>query len=458
MDWLKLLSHHRLNDKKNQRPTGNEIRSAFEQDYDRIIFSHPFRKLQDKTQVFPLPEHDFVHTRLTHSLEVSSVGRSLGKKVGERIISTYPELQTGGYTQFDFGAIVAAASLAHDLGNPPFGHSGEEALSDFFKINKKGLFFKDKMTTKQWSDVTTFEGNAQGFRILTKGKQKGLALTLATLATFTKYPSESLITDRKPELKSQKKYGIFQTEKSAFENLANKVGLKNLSTNGDRIWSRHPLAFLVEAADDICYSIIDLEDGCRLGLVSYEQTRDLLGTILGEKYQPEKLNKIHSANERIGLLRALAIGILIDQSAAIFLENEKEILAGNFDQALTDLIPAKDILHEITGISVEKIYRSRVVLETEAAGFEVIDGLLEAFLPACYAYHFDKKSSTAKEKNLVRLLPTEIFIGLLDDENTTYELIMNVIDYISGMTDTHAISLYRKIKGITLPTGFPVKF
>ena len=314
------------------------------------------------------------------------------------------------------------------------------------------------MTTKQWSDVTTFEGNAQGFRILTKGRQKGLALTLATLATFTKYPSESLITDRNAQRKSQKKYGIFQTEKTAFENLADKVGLKNLSTSDDRIWSRHPLAFLVEAADDICYSVIDLEDGCRLGLVSYEQTRDLLGAILGERYQPEKLDKIHSINERIGLLRALAIGILIEQSAAIFIENENEILAGNFDQALTDLIPAKDILHEITKISVEKIYRSRVVLETEAAGFEVIDGLLEAFLPASYVYHFDKKSSTAKEKNLVRLLPAEIFIGLPNDENATYELIMSVIDYISGMTDTHAISLYRKIKGITLPTGFPVKF
>ena len=137
MNWLKLLSHHRLNDKKNQQSTGNEIRSAFEQDYDRIIFSHPFRKLQDKTQVFPLPEHDFVHTRLTHSLEVSSVGRSLGKKVGETIINNYPELQANGYTQFDFGAIVAAASLAHDLGNPPFGHSGEEALSDFSKSIRK---------------------------------------------------------------------------------------------------------------------------------------------------------------------------------------------------------------------------------------------------------------------------------------------------------------------------------
>ena len=458
MNWSKLLSHHRLNDKKNHASTDNEIRSAFEQDYDRIIFSHPFRKLQDKTQVFPLPEHDFVHTRLTHSLEVSSVGRSLGKKVGEKIINSHPELKTNGYTQFDFGAIVAAASLAHDLGNPPFGHSGEEALSDFFRINKKGLFFKDKMTEKQWSDVTTFEGNAQGFRILTKGKQKGLALTMATLATFTKYPCESLLTERNPKRKSQKKYGIFQSEKNAFENLADKVGLKSLSTNDDRIWSRHPLAFLVEAADDICYSIIDLEDGCRLGLVSYEQTRDLLGAILGDKYQPEKLDKIHSTNERIGLLRALAIGILIEQSAAVFLENEQEILAGNFDQALTDLIPAKDILQEITGISVEKIYRSQVVLETEAAGFEVIDGLLEAFLPACYAYHFDKNNSTAKEKNLVRLLPSEIFIGLPENEHATYELIMNVIDYISGMTDTHAISLYRKIKGITLPSGFPVKF
>ncbi|MDN5201997.1 deoxyguanosinetriphosphate triphosphohydrolase [Fulvivirgaceae bacterium BMA10] len=454
MNWLQLMSYQRFG-KKELTSNKNLIRSVFEQDFDRIIFSHPFRRLQDKTQVFPLPEHDFVHTRLTHSLEVSSVGRTLGKKVGEIIIKKYPELSEHHFSQFDFGAIVAAASLAHDLGNPPFGHAGEDAISDFFKSNPRGLFFKDKVNDKQWADFTNFEGNAQGFRILNSGR--ALKLTMASLAAFTKYPREAHFSDIDPNRKSQKKYGFFQSEKDVFIKLADEVGLKNLSFNNEMAWTRHPLAFLVEAADDICYSIIDLEDGCRLGLVSYEETKQLLASILGKMFDEEKLEKITSTEEKISLLRAMSINMLIDQCTEVFIENERAILSGQFDAALTDLIESKTILKDISKLSIEKIYRSRIVLETETAGYEVIDGLLESFTSAVFAYTIDKNRCTSREKSLVRLLPSEVK-HQLSIEKDPYMLIMNVIDFVSSMTDTHAISLYRKIKGISLPSGFSVKY
>jgi dGTPase len=276
MNWQHLLSSKRINQKSD---TGSAAsRSAFEQDYDRIIFSHPFRRLQDKTQVHPLPEEDFVHTRLTHSLEVSSVGRSLGKRVGEVIIQRHPELQQQ-FSLFDFGAIVAAASLAHDLGNPPFGHAGEDAISDFFKEHAYGKTWASAVKPAEWEDLIRFEGNAQGFRIL-NNEQYGLKLTFATLGAFTKYPCPALFPERDKKKKSQKKFGFFQSEAEEFEAIAQELGL--IRDRGFS-YSRHPLAFLVEAADDICYSIIDLEDGCRLRLLSFDETVDLLSGILGDK-------------------------------------------------------------------------------------------------------------------------------------------------------------------------------
>ena len=266
MNWLQLLSNKRPGDRSPAPHDGT--RSRFEQDIDRLIFSHPFRKLQDKTQVFPLPEDDFVHTRLTHSLEVSSVGRSLGKNAGAYLLDKYPELGSNGYTVHDFGSVVGAACLAHDLGNPPFGHSGEDSISSFFLTNEKGLFFKSKVSTEEWKDLTTFEGNAQGLRILNK-KNGGLKLTYATLGAFTKYPLSSSC-EKEPGKKSQKKFGYYQCNADLFSDLANEMGLINLNKGK---WCRHPLAFLVEAADDICYHIIDLEDGCRLGLVPFEKVK-----------------------------------------------------------------------------------------------------------------------------------------------------------------------------------------
>ena len=446
MDWQQLLSFQTVGQKQ---PEGSSARSAFERDFDRIIFSHPFRRLQDKTQVFPLPEQDFVHTRLTHSLEVSSVGRSLGKLVGERVLQKHPELKDH-LSLFDFGAVVAAASLTHDLGNPPFGHTGESAISDFFISHSQGQLFKDKVSEQQWADLTDFEGNAQGFRILNQ-PELGLKLTQASLAAFTKYPRGSSINSQDAKRKSQKKYGFFQSEQALFSEIAKATGLNSLSAS-EAIWCRHPLAFLVEAADDICYHLIDLEDGCRLGLVSEETTIDLMSQIVGAQFKPKKLANVQGKENRIGLLRAMSIGNLIKQSAQVFLENEKDILSGGFDRGLTDLIESKIILKEIIALSVEKIYRAPVVVETEAAGFEVLAGLLEVFNRAASRSIFERELFGKRDRTIMRLLPEVLQSKLQPDMiEDAYTMLRITTDFVSGLTDRHAISLYRKIKGISIP-------
>ncbi|MFY0599949.1 MAG: deoxyguanosinetriphosphate triphosphohydrolase [Cyclobacteriaceae bacterium] len=446
MNWKNLLSPRRFGDKTEIELT-QETRSRFEQDYDRLIFSHPFRKLQDKTQVFPLPEDDFVHTRLTHSLEVSSVGRSLGKIVGEALIKKYDELQTAGYTFHDFGGIVAAASLAHDLGNPPFGHSGEEAISSFFLDNEKGKSFEEKVSKQEWQDLISFEGNAQGFRILNDEAIGGLRLTFACLGAFTKYPKTSFAPKDKTR-KSQKKYGVYRSELAYFQSMASAMKLKTI---GDEAWNRHPLAFLVEAADDICYGIIDLEDGTRLGLVDFETTKQLLASIIGDSYKEDKLEKIQGQNEKLGLLRAMAIGQLIRESATVFLENEDLMLQGEFDQALTDLIPSSEILGKISSLSVKKIYRSKQVLERETGGFEIIGRLMEAFSIASYNKCFDQEKFTPKQASLLRLLPENHTLKITRKDQSVYDMLMANMDFISSLTDGHAIKLYKTVFGMSLP-------
>lgn len=438
MNWHQLLSSNRIGQK--QEAATEPSRSAFEQDYDRIIFSHPFRKLQDKTQVHPLPEHDFVHTRLTHSLEVSSVGRSLGKRVGEIILQRHPELSKN-LSLFDFGAIVAAASLAHDLGNPPFGHAGEDAISDFFLHQPTGQSFKEKVSEAEWNDLVQFEGNAQGFRILNKN-QYGLKLSFATLGAFTKYPCPSLFPQRDKSKRSQKKFGFFQSEASLFHEVATQLELTKVI---DHAFNRHPLAFLVEAADDICYSIIDLEDGCSLGLVSYEDAKSLFENLIS-KNKPKlgKLQSLNNKTEKIGFLRALAIGDLMDECCSLFLDHEKEILSGKFDQALADNCPSKQALKQIIDVSVEKIYRARQVVEIEATGHEVLPGLLEEFLHA--GLNLARKAPSRKYTNLSLLLPEDIRWNIQQNPSD-YSIARNIIDFISGLTDRHAISLFKKIKG-----------
>ena len=440
MEWNQLLSANRVGQKRAS--DAEQSRSAFEQDYDRIIFSHPFRRLQDKTQVHPLPEQDFVHTRLTHSLEVSSVGRSLGRKVAEVILQRH-KIALQNFSPVDFGAIVAAASLAHDLGNPPFGHAGENAISDFFSGHPAGQVFQKKVSEAEWKDLISFEGNAQGFRILNKN-QYGLKLTSATLGAFTKYPCPALFPERKKEKRSQKKFGFFQSEKEVFGSIAEEL---KLNATSSRSWSRHPLAFLVEAADDICYSIIDLEDGCNLGLVGYNEARELFEGVIGKsKTKLGKLDHLHTREEKIGFLRALAIGDLAEECSTLFLDHEKEILAGTFDTALADHCHSKDGLKSIIEISIEKIYRSRQVVEIEASGHEILPGLLEEFVAT--GAHMLTRQSSRKYNNLRLLLPPETVHAIESAGNSDYNMLRYIIDFVSGLTDRHALSLYRKIKGI----------
>jgi len=441
VDWHQLLSPYRIGQKNTA--TTDQSRSAFEQDYDRIIFAQPFRRLQDKTQVHPLPEHDFVHTRLTHSLEVSSVGRSLGKRAGEVIMQRHTSLKND-YSFFDIGAIVAAASLAHDLGNPPFGHAGEDAISDFFKNHPQGEFFREKVSSEEWTDLINFEGNAQGFRILNKN-QYGLKLTFATLGAFTKYPCPAHFPSRDKSRRSQKKFGFFQSEKEVFKEVAQQLKLNKVS---DYASGRHPLAFLVEAADDICYSVIDLEDGCNLGLLSYELAKSLFeGVITNGRAKLGKLEQITNQQEKIGYLRALAIGDLMDECSSLFLDYEHGILDGKFDQALADNCPSKQGLKEIIKVSVEKIYRARQVVEIEAAGHEVLPGLLEEFTKA--GFYLMNNTKSRKYNNLQQLLPSDIRLAIQSNP-TVYNMLRQILDFVSGLTDRHALSLYRKIKGISI--------
>ncbi len=451
MDWGSLLCVERPGE-KSEKSSKVSTRSIFEQDFDRIVFSYPCRCRQDKTQVFPLPKTDFVHTRLTHSLEVSSVGRSLGKKAGKVIISQYPDLSSSNLNEFEFGAIVAAAALAHDIGNPPFGHSGEDAISAFFSESSLGQQIKDTVAPEKWSDLINFEGNAQGFRLLTNNNFQGLRVTYATLAAFSKYPRESKIKKADPNRKSQKKYGFFQAEKKVFIETANKTGLTRLH-DSNLVWCRHPLAFLVEAADDICYSIIDLEDGCNQGLVSIETVKDLLAPILGDRFNLEKFNRIPLMREKISLLRALVISELIEQVSKVFIELEPDIRKSVFDKALTSVIPGEQYLKEIIRISVEKIYQSTPVLEKEAAGFEVLSGLLDAFAGACFDFYKNKGRTGKKNATIINLFPLDLRQSLESNSDDLYKIMLSCLDYIILMTDSQALETFRKIKGISIP-GF----
>ena len=454
MDWKLLLTDDRLGIEKSQTAK-KDGRSRFQKDFDRIVFSPAFRRLQDKTQVFPLPESDFVHTRLTHSLEVSVVGRSIGNLVGERIIAKHPKLRKD-FTQFHFGEIVAAACLAHDIGNPPFGHSGEDAIAEYFK-NGNGKKFKDEIADeKKWNDLIRFEGNAQGFRIITKLQNQdvdgGLQLTYATLSALNKYPKESLtdleIKHAKGYKNIYKKFGFFQSEKEIYRHVAEKTGLTKPVTAEKYLWHRHPLSFLVEAADDICYSIMDLEDGFRLGLLSFKETESLL-LPLNHKRDLSGYKK-RDDNEKVGYLRAKAISDLVNLVADAFMENEKEILAGSFNKELVTVILKSSTLKKIEKASIAKIYRHRSVVEREVAGYEVLGGLLDTFINAYNEY--SNHNLTPKYRAIINLIPKRFLFGEKNNPEL-YQRLLRVIDFISGMTDSYAVSIFRKIKGISLPGG-----
>ncbi|MBK9224006.1 MAG: deoxyguanosinetriphosphate triphosphohydrolase [Flavobacterium sp.] len=444
MNWEQLLSLKRQGDKgKRLRIEQDDTRLGFEVDYDRIIFSSAFRSLQDKTQVIPLSKTDFVHTRLTHSLEVSVVGRSLGRLVGKKIIEKYPHLkEVHGFHMNDFGAIVAAASLAHDIGNPPFGHSGEKAIGEYFSIGN-GQKFKEKLTEKEWQDLIDFEGNANGFSVLTSdrpGIEGGLRISYATLGAFMKYPKESL--PKKPTKNiADKKYGFFQSDKSFFQEVASDLGLIS-NKNGDDIgFERHPLAYLVEAADDICYTIIDFEDGINLGLVSEDFALEYLIKLVKDSIDVDKYKTLTTKEDRISYLRALAIGSLINDAVRVFLENEEDILRGKFPYALTDKSKYKAQMDDIIKLSVKNIYQSREVIEKELVGYQIIQTLLDKFITA-FNNKFEGKTSSY-DGLLLKMLPEKF----IEEKENLYNRLLHICHYVSLLTDGNALEIYKTING-----------
>jgi len=447
MNWNQLLSAKRFGQEDRLAINEHEIRSQFQRDYDRLIFSSPFRRLQNKTQVFPLPGSIFVHNRLTHSLEVSSVGRSLGNLLTENLVNS-AQYQNNSYLD-GIGNIVATACLAHDLGNPPFGHSGEEALSYYF-TDGEGKKLENKFTIEQWADLCNFEGNANAFRLLThafNGRRKGgFALTYSSIASIIKYPWEAY---KIPEV-GKRKYGFFNTEKENYKMVANELGIPEIKAG---IFARHPLVYLVEAADDICYQIMDIEDAHKLKILTTEETKQLLLNFYNELDDTSTLQRIKETceevsdtNEQIAYIRAGVIGKLIKECVGVFLNNEEAIMAGEFSSSLIKEVPetSKHAYKTCTQIAVSKIYNHRSVLEIELAGYKILGTLLQEFVEAT----LNPKSFYSKK--LLSLIP-EQYSHKGDDD---YLKIMSILDFVSGMTDVFALDLYRTIKGIKLPDTY----
>ncbi|KAA1245937.1 dGTP triphosphohydrolase [Aquimarina sp. RZ0] len=445
MNWEQLLSLRRQGDtNKRLRKEQDETRLGFEVDYDRIIFSSAFRSLQDKTQVIPLSKTSFVHTRLTHSLEVSVVGRSLGRVVGKRVLEKHPHLSTiHGYRFNDFGAIVAAASLSHDIGNPPFGHSGEKAIGEYFATGK-GKKYKDSLTPKQYQDLIDFEGNANGFKILTesrKGIEGGLRLSYATLGAFMKYPKGSL--PKKPTNHiAHKKFGYFQNESAFFTEVAQEVGLIARQIENEITYSRHPLAFLVEAADDICYTIIDFEDGINLGLIEEEYALEYLINLVKTTINTSKYNSLITTADRLSYLRALAINTLIQEAASMFIKYESEILAGTFDTALIDKSRYQAQINDIIKISIAKIYQSQEVVEKEIAGYEILATLLDRYCTAMDRFNLRQASNY---DTLILKAEGNNFDYKNDD---LYSRLISISNYVASLTDGNALLKFQKIRGL----------
>ncbi|MGB5318491.1 dGTP triphosphohydrolase [Eudoraea sp.] len=444
MEWEKLLSLKRYGDKhKRLRAEQQETRLGFEVDYDRIIFSSAFRSLQDKTQVIPLSKLDFVHTRLTHSLEVSVVGRSLGRIVGDKLLKKHSHLKESlGHKFGDFGAIVAAAALSHDIGNPPFGHSGEKAIGEYFSFGG-GKKYGEMLKPKEYQDLVDFEGNANGFRLLAasrEGVEGGLRLSYATLGAFMKYPKESL--PKKPtSYIGDKKFGYFQAEKELFHDIGEELGLERRRVGDDLSYCRHPLAFLVEAADDICYTIIDFEDGINLGLVSEEYALEYLIKLVKDTINTKKYNSLKIMADRLSYLRALAINTLINDAASIFLQHEEEILMGSFQDSLMDRSKYKAQIEDIIKISVDHIYLSKGVINKEIAGYRLITDLLQAYTPAMIRKKEGK--ATNYDKLLLATLPEEYRI----EEGSIYQILLNASCFVASLSDSTAVYIHNKITG-----------
>lgn len=435
MIWQQLISNKRLG-QEDLHVSRKDDRTEFKRDYDRLIFSAPFRRLQNKTQVFPLPGSVFVHNRLTHSLEVASVGRSLGDDVSHQLIERHPELS--GTLFGEIGSIVSAACLAHDLGNPPFGHSGERAIASYFSEGD-GIKYKGQLTAEQWADITHFDGNANAFRLLThqfKGRRAGgFVLTYSTLASIVKYPYPAIEA-------TKQKFGYFTQERPLYERIAAELGITRSAIG----WHRHPLAYLVEAADDICYEIMDIEDAHKLKILSTTETRDLMLGFVAPDHRDhiiQRASAVDDLNEQVVYFRSCAIGALERECVRVFVDNEAAILDGTFTGSLLDhACPlVRDAYTACVKVAKSRIYRSRDVVDTELAGYKIIYTLINLFTDAAM------NPQHAYSKLLLDRVSSQYEVNHPD----TYVRIMAVLDYLSGMTDVFALDLYRKINGESLP-------
>lgn len=452
MNWQQLLARQRLG--ADAPSEAARTRTDFQRDFDRIVFSSAFRRMQDKTQVFPLSTVDYVRTRLTHSLEASSIVRSLATLVGEQVIARHglDDLEPS-----DFGDICAAACLAHDIGNPPFGHSGEDAIRYWATEAAYGRRRVAMLRGSEQEDFLRFEGNAQGFRIITRlqnpDNQGGLQLTCATLAAFTKYPRESWLGGNSYPGISAAKQGFVAADRTAFEAVAAATGLLRRHPNY-AIWHRHPLAFLVEAADDISYLVIDIEDGFRLGYFSYDEVHELFWPFLrGREGEAQRLARIRDPKNRIQFLRAKVINEAIRQAKECFLDHEAGLLDGSFDRPLLDEVGDRAALDALRELASRRIYCAPQVVEIQAAGFQVISELLERFIQVLDDLAEHGERASARSRMIVRLLP-EQFVGEgLQPSADAYERLLRLTDFIAGMTDSYAVALYKKITGISLPGG-----
>ena len=452
MQWQQLLSRARLGSR--EPPRASSARTDFQRDFDRVVFSSAFRRMQDKTQVFPLSKVDYVRTRLTHSLEASSIGRSLGTLVGELVIARH---QLRGFESADFGSIVAAACLAHDIGNPPFGHSGEDAIRHWAHTGEYGERRVAMLQGSEREDFLSFEGNAQGFRIITRlqnpDNDGGLQLTCATLAAFTKYPRESWVGGSRFDGVSAKKQGFTAADRGAFEAVAAAVGLIPRD-NHHAMWCRHPLAFLVEAADDISYRVIDIEDGYRLGHFTYPEVLDLFWPMVSDQErQRPRLEHIRDPKDRVEFLRAKVINEVIRQVVDCFMDNEAAILAGGFDVPLLEELPLRGALDALIENARQRIYCAPEVVSIQAAGFQVVGDLLDRFTQVVDDVAHRGEQASPRSRMLIRLVP-EQFVGPGRVPTADpYRRLLLLTDFVSGMTDSYAVSLYKKVTGISLPGG-----